>query len=325
MLSHHQIATRRAGNLSGIAAILLWSTTVALVRALSEQVGPLTAATAGYLIGGVFCLVRRYWQNKSAASIIAQPRAHLISCGCLFVLNNAATCLAIGLATTRNQAVEVGLINSLWPAFTVLFAIPILRKRGNYVLLGFGTLLALVGSSFSLTHATSVSLRSFWENYTGNVLAYTLALVAAVTWGLYSNLTRRWAPPQSDGAVDFFIPTTGLLLLCVRLCSTEHTFWNGTAVLEAILLGGVTAVAYGLWETAMLRGNLLLVATGSYFTPLLSMLASCIYLKVALTSRLGLGCVLLVIGSLISWRAMVEKIRRGDPILQPMQAPGTSE
>ena len=39
----------------------------------------------------------------------------------------------------------------------------------------------------------------------GNPLAYSLALVAAVCWALYSNLTRRWAGDHEDGAVAVFL------------------------------------------------------------------------------------------------------------------------
>ena len=36
----------------GLGAILLWSATFAVARSLSEQIGPLTAGAAAYLIGG---------------------------------------------------------------------------------------------------------------------------------------------------------------------------------------------------------------------------------------------------------------------------------
>jgi hypothetical protein len=49
---------RNSGNLNwstggGLAAIVLWSTTIAVARSLSEQTSPLTAGACVYLIGGV--------------------------------------------------------------------------------------------------------------------------------------------------------------------------------------------------------------------------------------------------------------------------------
>ena len=42
--------------LLGLLAVLLWSTTVALTRSLSERIGPITAGASVYLTGGVLSL-----------------------------------------------------------------------------------------------------------------------------------------------------------------------------------------------------------------------------------------------------------------------------
>jgi drug/metabolite transporter (DMT)-like permease len=149
-----------------------------------------------------------------------------------------------------------------------------------------------------------VSWQSFWQHLLSNPAAYLLAVAAALAWALYSNLARRWSRPGSGGAAELFIAATGLVLLAMRFCTTELTRWNARAMLESFALGAITAVAYALWDGAMRRGNLLLVAACSYFTPLLSTLVSCIYLKVTPGPRLWVGCVLLVIGSLLSWRSV---------------------
>lgn len=75
---------------------------------------------------------------------------------------------------------------------------------------------------------------------------------------------------------------------------------------EAGVLGAITALAYALWDVAMRKGNLLLVAACSYLTPLLSTLVSCAYLKVMPGSQLWVGCALIVVGSLVSWRSVFE-------------------
>ena len=72
--------------------------------------------------------------------------------------------------------------------------------------------------------------------------------------------------------------------------------------------GLVTAIAYGAWEHAMRRGNLVFITACSYFTPLLSTLVSCLRLGVVPGARLWVGCGLLVAGSLLSWRSVVHPI-----------------
>jgi drug/metabolite transporter (DMT)-like permease len=57
----------------------------------------------------------------------------------------------------------------------------------------------------------------------------------------------------------------------------------------------------------MRQGNLLLVVACSYLTPLLSTLVSCYYLGVSRGTRLWMGCLLLVLGSLVTWRSVSER------------------
>ena len=54
----------------------------------------------------------------------------------------------------------------------------------------------------------------------------------------------------------------------------------------------------------MRKGDLPFVAACSYFTPLLSTLVSCTYLQVMPGYELWAGCVVMVIGSLVSWRSL---------------------
>lgn len=291
----------------GLAAIVLWSTTFALARSLSEQIGPISAGAAVYLIGGAFCLMRLSLarSQRGLAAMLGLPSIYMLGCGSLFVFYSAAVYLAVGLSKDRNQLLEIALLNYLWPALTILFSIPLLKKRAS-VWLGPGTVLALGGVFLVMTQGDSVSWTSWREHLQTAPAAYLLAFAAAVSWALYSNLARRWAAPNGAGAVELFVLTTGLVLLALRLAVNERTEWTLRAFAEASALGGVTALAYVLWEGAMRRGNLLLVAVCSYGTPLLSTFVSCLYLKVPPSPILWFGCLLLVGGSLISWRSVKE-------------------
>ena len=70
---------------------------------------------------------------------------------------------------------------------------------------------------------------------------------------------------------------------------------------EVAALAFITLLAYSLWDNAMRQGNTIFLAASSYMTPLLSTIVSCIYLSVAPTPALWIGCGLLIAGSLISW------------------------
>lgn len=295
----------RFNTAGGLVAILLWSASFALARSLAERVGPLTAAASVYLIGGAICFLRRGWRRTGRDDRGKLSRRYLFGCGFLFVLYTALIYLAVGLAKDREQVLEVALVNYLWPAGTILFSLPLLRHRARLLLLP-GTALALAGVFLVMTQGTRVSWSAFVDHLRGNPAAYLCALVAAIAWALYSNLTRRWTERGDRGAVEWFILATGVVLLLMRLLAGERSTWSAPALGEAILLGAITALAYALWDGAMRRGNLLLVVACSYGTPLLSTLVSCAYLKVAPGPRLWIGCLVLVAGSLISWRSVSE-------------------
>lgn len=293
---------------SGFAAIFLWSTTIAVARSLSEQVGPLTAATGVYLIGGLLCLIQLWWVRTPLSYFLQLPRRYVLGCGLLFIFYTPTIYLAVGLASDREQVLEVGLINYLWPAATVLLSLPLLKKRANLLLLP-GTVLALAGIFLVLTQGANVSWQSFTGHLRSNPAAYSMALGAALSWALYSNLTRRWSEPGSGGAAGLFMAATGLVLLAVRLGWKETTTWNAQAGWEMAVMGAITALAYGLWDVAMRKGNLLLVAACSYLTPLLSSFVSCVYLKVMPGPKLWVGCLLVVLGSFLTWLSVSDPLR----------------
>jgi drug/metabolite transporter (DMT)-like permease len=243
---------------------------------------------------------------KSLRQLLQLPKLYLFGCGSLFVFYTAAIYQAVGLAKDREQVLEIALVNYLWPSLTILFSLPLLKKRANLWLLP-GTVLALVGILLVMTQGARVTWISFLAHLQSNPAAYGLAMAAAVSWALYSNLARRWATPGQNGAVDLFMPAAGLVLLAMRLLTTESTGWSAQAVGEVLGLAAINTVSYLLWDVAMRKGDLLLVVTCSYFTPLLSTFVSCVYLNVSPSPKLWVGCLVLVLGSFVTWRSVSER------------------
>jgi drug/metabolite transporter (DMT)-like permease len=170
----------------GLAAIVLWSTTFAVARRLSEQAGPLTAGACVYLIGGGLYW---FWLAKSGTSLRRLgmlSRRYVWGCGSLFVLYTILAYLAIGLAADRQQVLEIGLVNYLWPVATVLLSLVLLNERAS-VLLVPGTILALAGEFLVITQGAPVSWASIVGHLQANPAPYALAFVAAVSW----HCTRR--------------------------------------------------------------------------------------------------------------------------------------
>ncbi|MBU0756048.1 MAG: aromatic amino acid DMT transporter YddG [Planctomycetes bacterium] len=299
---HSKVKTSKVwlATIAGFGAILLWSTTVAVTRGLSENVGPLTAAAGVYSVSGVVSLVSFLRSSRKRRRILQLPANYLVGCGILFVGYTVMLFLAIGWVAGRKQVLEVGLINYLWPPLTLLMSLWILGRRANWVLFP-GTLMALAGVFLVVTQEESVSWQSFSENIASNPAAYSMALIAAILWALYSNLTRRWVGGREQGAMILFLPVTAMVFIVVCCFVDEPREWSDDSPLEALYLGVATYIGYALWDHAMRKGNVVMVAAASYLTPFFSTIVCCLYLDVVPGPKLWVGCGILILGSILSW------------------------
>lgn len=295
-------AGERRATLLGVAAVVLWSVSVALARRTSEHLGPLAAGACVYLAAGVFLTVPRLLRRRTLPPAPAPGLAYRLGCGALFLIYTLALFFALALAADRPQAVAVGLLNYLWPALTLLLSLVLLGHRGGWGLIP-GTLAALAGVWLVMTQGAAFSWQGFLRQWERNPAAYGLGLLAALAWALYSNLSRRWGG-RGDGSVNGFMLTTGAVFLLLHLARGGLFTWDARSLVEVFFLALSTALGYLFWDVAMRRGDMVLVASFSYFTPFLSTLVSSLYLHVALTAGLWAGCLLIIAGSFVSWKSI---------------------
>jgi drug/metabolite transporter (DMT)-like permease len=290
----------------GVLAILLWSTSVAFSRSLTEALGTLTAAASIYLLAGALgCLY--VWRSPDVyQSMRTLTRRYLLICGALFVTYMVCLYLAIGLASSRPQVIVVGLINYLWPSLSLVFSIPILKRRAQPLLLP-GIALALGGVWLAAGLGQTLSLRDALIG-SGAWLPYTLALGAALCWALYSNLSRRLAAGSAAGGVPVFLLASGVVLALLRLFVQETSAWtisSAALLLYMALFPGL--LAYLFWDMGVRKGDITLLAAISYLTPLLSTLVSALVLGVAPSAGFWLGLGLVIAGAVVCKRAITEE------------------
>jgi drug/metabolite transporter (DMT)-like permease len=302
------------GTLLGILAVLLWGSTIAAIRSVVEQLGALGAGGFANLIGGgLLCLVLAAQPGRLRRAV-ALPRQYLVGCGLLFVAYCPPLYLAMYWSATREQAVQVALINYLWPAMTLALSVPILRKRARPTLAP-AICLALAGVYLAMAQGGAVSWQSFRHNIASNPWPYAMAFMAAALWALYSALSCRWAGNLSDTAVPFFLLATGLILVIAWWAegATIRHPWTRRSVMELLYLALLpTLLAYWFWDVAMRKGNIILVTSLSFFIPLISTAMSCFYLGVAAGPSLWLACLLVVGGAVLCKLSILEPPRQGD-------------
>ncbi|AVD62820.1 aromatic amino acid DMT transporter YddG [Serratia marcescens] len=290
------LPSRTRATLFGLLAIVLWSSVVGLIRSVSEGLGPIGGAAMIYSVSAVFLLVALgvpKWRSF--------PRPYLIVGSLLFVSYEICLSLSLGYANTRLQAIEVGMINYLWPCFTVLMALALNGQKAKWWLLP-GLLLSLFGIGWIMSGEGGWSPAQMLANVRSNPLSYGLAFSGAVIWALYCNLTKKIA--QGSNGVVLFIVLTALALWLKYAFSAESGMQFSAGVTVTLLCAGVAMGAgYAAWNVGILHGNMTLLATVSYFTPVLSAVFAALVLHTSLTVNFWQGVAMVTLGSLICWRA----------------------
>jgi drug/metabolite transporter (DMT)-like permease len=280
---------------SGVLAILLWSSTIGVSRNIQEALGTFTAGTAIYILAGCLACMSIFVRYRSLKPLFTLPPRYLMVCGGLFV--GYITCLyvAVGLASDHQQVLVVGMINYLWPALILLLAIPILGQRAHLIL-AVGMVLALIGVGLALG-GTNLNPSVL----TANMFAYGLMFCGAICWALYTNFSRRWLRESAISGVALFILASGCALGLMRLAVDENSAWSMPILAQVIYMAvGPGWLAYTFWDVGIRRGPIILLTNLSYFTPLFSTFLSVMVLRTQAGANLWLAALLIIAGAALS-------------------------
>jgi drug/metabolite transporter (DMT)-like permease len=237
--------------------IVIWST-LAVLGSRMGHLSPFLSVGIALTIGGLVGLIKvQDW--KVPLTTFA------IGVGGIFGYH-ALLFTAFRLA----PAVEVNLLQYLWPLLIVALA-PVYLP-GNRLSLhhGAGSILGLVGAGLVISGGRfSLELAA--------LPGFLLAIGAAFTWSSYSLLTKR-VKPFATGAVGGFCLASGLLSLGLYGLETLVTSAPVPSIMPKdwlflVLLGlGPMGAAFYTWDAALKRGDPRVIGALAYLTPLLSTL-----------------------------------------------------
>jgi len=299
---------QKSATLIGLVAIVLWSSIVGLIRSVSEGLGATGGAAMIYTLASVLLLA-----TLGFPRLRAMPRAYLYWGSALFVSYELCLALSIGYAITGRQAIEVGMVNYLWPTFTLLAAMAFNGQRAS-ALVAPGLLISLAGIGCVLGGEQGLDLAGMLANVRGNPLSYGLALAGALIWAAYCTVTARIAK-GSNGITLFFLLTALALWIKYLLLGGPAMQWSWSTGLHLVLAAGAMGWGYAAWNVGILHGNVTLLAGASYFTPVLSAALAALLLGVPLTAAFWWGAALVCGGAMLCWLAT-----RAGP--RPQAAPG---
>ena len=284
-------------NFYALAAIGLWASLAALGVAL-KHVPPFLLTGIALCCGSV--LAWPYFLKKPQVWRV-RPSTQALGVCTLFGYHFF---LFMGLRLA--SAVEVNLVNYLWPLLIVVLS-PLylagVKLRGVHLIaamLGFGgAALAILGGSDMDTAHTA---KATWEPFAG----YLLALASAFIWANYSLQTKRGELNNRgfpSAAIGLFGLLSGLAsLLCHLVLEPSVSLSPQDGLLLLVLGFGPLGAAFFLWDKALKTGDVRQIGLLSYLTPLASTTLLLIVTGRALSWHTALAAVLIIGAALLGTR-----------------------
>ncbi len=274
---------------------------VGLVRGVTVRLGPVAGAAAIYTAGAVFLYFVAGWPTLRDF-----PRRYLYLGSVLFVAYETCLALSLGYAHSGQQAIEVSMVNYLWPSLTVAFAILFNGQRAGLLVVP-GLVLALLGVAWA-QGGQALTPTSLMAHVGENPLSYGLALLGAVLWAAYCTVTARMAAGRNG--ITFFFTLTALAFWSQWLLQGAPAFaLDGAALVQVLLAASAMGGGYAAWNVGILHGNVTLMAAASYFTPLLSAALAAVMLDAPLSFTFWQGAAMVCAGSLLCWQATRRRAR----------------
>lgn len=287
---------RNKATLIGLVAIFLWSAIVGLIRSVSDHLGPTGGAAMMYSVASVFLLLSVGW-----VGLREFPRRYLAWGSLLFVAYELCLSLSIGYANTSRQAIEVGMVNYLWPTFTIVAAILFNRQRANFLIVP-GFVLSIVGIGWVLGGEQGFDLPGMLDNVQDNPLSYGLAFAGALIWAAYCTVTARIACGK-NGATLFFVLVSVTLWAKYLLEGGGAMEFGFEAIVYLVLAAAAMGFGYGAWNVGILHGNVTILAGASYFIPVFSAALSMLLLRTPLSMAFWQGAAMVCGGAILCWLA----------------------
>lgn len=279
----------------GFCAILLWSSIVGLIKEVTQSFGPTGGAALIYTGGAFLLLFSVGWVPLRNFS-----RAYLIWGGVLMVSYELCLALSIGYSTNSKQAIEVGMVNYLWPTLTMVATIIFHTKKANWMIVP-GVMLSAAGIVWVLAGDEGLDVKGMFNNLKTNPLSYGLAFFGAFLWAAYCVLTIRIS--NGINGITLFFMLVAIVLWGKYLLTGEQAVmdFNISSVAYLILAAIAMGFGYAAWNIGIISGNVTVLTGASYFIPVLSSALSSVLLSTTLGFSFWKGSLMVCIGSVLCW------------------------
>ncbi len=281
------------GHLFAFVTIFIWGTTFISTKILLKAISPIEILfirfTIGFIVLLVFCPHRLKVKDRKQELYFAA--AGLCGVTLYYLFEN--------IALTYTFASNVGVIISIAPFFTAIFAHLFLDREKLRLQFFIGFAVAVMGIFLlSLNGSNNLKL---------NPLGDILAVLAAVVWAAYSVLTKRisgfhYNTIQATRRIFFY----GLVFMVPALFifgfePKINQLMQPVILFNILFLGlGASALCFVTWNTSVKILGAIKTSVYIYMVPVITVITSVIVLRETITGIAVFGIVLTLSGLIIS-------------------------
>ncbi len=281
------------GHLFAGITILIWGSTFISTKILLKSISPIEILILRFIIGFIILSVvyPHRLKIKDTKQELYFAAAGLCGVTLYYLLEN--------IALTYTLASNVGVIISLAPFFTAIFAHLLLDGEKLKLQFFIGFILALAG----------IFLISFngYDALRLNPLGDILAVMAAIVWAFYSVLTKKisgfhYNTIQTTRRIFFY----GLLFMIPALFIFGFNpniviLLQPINLFNILFLGlGASALCFVTWNSAVKILGAVKTSVYIYMVPVITIVTSILVLQEKITGIAVIGIVLTLLGLFIS-------------------------
>jgi drug/metabolite transporter (DMT)-like permease len=306
--------------LVGASSVLIWGGALPIVKAVEDQIGLLAFMGFTYATMAAFGLINHLLRlrRRPLPENAIFPNRYFYGRWLFFVLHEGLLTAGIYLVQRRHMPFLI-LINYLWPTAIILCSVLLgavtIRRWWAFLI---GSLVVILSMLPEIIGPVGVASNLFTRRT--DCLAYLIVLLGAVSWGMYSALSRREGDATGGATVlPIFQATLGLALPASFLPGMAT--WTRLTLVSGLLLGGycfLLFLAYIAWDLGMRRGNVVVLSLFADLIPWLSLVSTSLMLHIAIGRTAVFSAVLLVSGAMIARYGTLQK----DPLVAAYEEPG---
>ena len=172
-----------------------------------------------------------------------------------------------------------------------------------------GIAITLIGTIITFIQFTPLGFKDFLNIIYGNPLPYLLILIAAVSWAIYSNMTRKYKAEDDVIYLSIFLFISSIVMLILILAEGDMpnlVLLSRHCPEFLYLLFFPSTLAYLFWDISMKKGDKNLVVSISFLIPLISTYISGLYLKVNIKLGFWIAVILIIGGAILSKKSIAE-------------------